>query len=330
MKIRMILATTDKEYANRFAGGLTKFIDQIDLSLCTNMEKLSGMVQHEQFDICLAEEEALKHFDSEQVKLTVLLWDSHAESTGEGRSLPKVRKYQRISSTASQVIRLFAEIAEDKGGIGNSAEITVVWSPSGGCGKTMVAAAYAARAAKNGKNVTYLNLEHFASTKSLFPQEAISLSAAFEQMASNMALQLLSMRATDPATGIGYFGAPDNYDDINVFTEEYCLKIVDGAAEHSDEVVVDLSSVCDSRTRALFERATRILLVTDQSKFAEVKLNQFISQSNVFIKYKSKMTLIANKGAVVDPVEGLTPLRLPYFDSHSTAVIYNKLSEYFL
>lgn len=328
MKIRMMLATADKEYANRFAAGLKDTLEELSLSLCTNLDNLSEALEKEHFDICLGDQEALSRIEGDPVKLKLLLWDTFAENQPWDLSLHRVRKYQRISTIAAQVIRHYADVAEQNMLSSNQAAITVVWSPAGGSGKTMTAAAYALRASQKGRTATYLDLEHFSSTPALFPQPAVSISEAFEQMANNMALHLLSLRATDPTTGIGYFGAPDNYDDMNVFTQEQCMEIVKAAAEHSDELIIDLPSVCDDRTRGLFELASRIILVTDATRTAEVKLQQFMSQSSAFIKFRSKITLVANKGAAVPTAEELPVIQVPYIDAHSLTAVYTKISEF--
>ena len=328
MKIRLILATNDREYAQRFTAGMSDTLNTMSISICTNLLNLKDMLREGNYDICLADPDVVPELRSEDVKLAVMLWSPQADQSLAGQNYPKVKKYQRISSIVSQLIRLYAEVADQYAGSGDSANITVVWSPAGGCGKTTVAVAYAERMAKLGKTVTYLNLENFASTGALFSQPGISLSAVFEQMANNMGLQLLGMRTADAATGIHYFGMPDNYDDMNVLSEEDCVKIVKAAAENSEELVLDLSSQCDRRTVALMNEATRILLVADYSKTSEIKLQQFMDQSNTFHRFQNKMTLIANKGAGFKNMEKLPVSRLPMVETKDLTAVYNKLSEY--
>ena len=142
MKIRLILATSDKEYAERFAAGVSDSHGTMEISVCTNLEKLGELVQEEYYDICLADPEALAKFNHDFVKLTVTLWNTHANGALGENTPHRVRKYQRISSIVSQLIRMYADVADKSALSGNPADITVVWSPSGGCGKTTVAVAY--------------------------------------------------------------------------------------------------------------------------------------------------------------------------------------------
>ena len=328
MKIRLILATNDREYAQRFTAGMSDTLNTVSISVCTNLLHLNDMLREGRYDICLADPDVVPELRSEDVKLAVMLWSPQTDFSPAGDNYPKVNKYQRISAIVSHLIRLYAEVADQYAVSGDRANITVVWSPAGGCGKTTVAAAYAARMAKLGKTVTYLDLENFSSTEALFSQSGISLSAVFEQMANNMGLQLLGMRTTDASSGIHYFGMPDNYDDMNVLSEEDCIKIVKAAAENTEELVLDLSSQCDRRTLALMNEATRILLVADYSKTSEIKLQQFMHQSNTFHRFQNKMTLVANKGAGFKNMDALPVSRLPMVDTKDMAVIYNKLSEY--
>ena len=98
--------------------------------------------------------------------------------------------------------------------------------------------------------------------------------------------------------------------------------------ELADELVIDLSCVCDTRTGKAFEIADSILLVTGQTTTSETKINQFLSQNNVYENIKDKITLIANKGATVNSVFHGTPVSFPYIQSSDTKTICNTLSDF--
>lgn len=326
MKIRLIIATKDKKYVEKLLKGAEQRRDLVDPSVCTNYEKLNEMIRGSFCDVILMEPDALAYVDSGVTKLKILLWDQNQHMGSVFAEMPCIQKYQRISNILAQVISYYAQVAPENMGSEKGGRITAVWSPSGGVGKTSVALAYATRRASDGKRVTYLDLENFSSTDVLFEKPGNSITAAFEQIAGNMALQLQGLLTTDSNTGISYFGSPRNYDDVTSLTTEEVLMLCRTAAQEVDELVVDLNGVLDEKTRGVFELAWHILLVTDASRVSQAKLSQFMNQNNVFYTYKNKFVLVANKNASISDETQMTVLSLPYVRKEDPVAVYRELS----
>lgn len=211
-----------------------------------------------------------------------------------------IRKYQRISHIKSDILEKCATSLAGRlpAGGGARARVTAVFSPAGGVGKTAVALAYAMRRAVSGREVTYISFEHFASTPAYFPCGGKSISVALASMDSgDLGLLLKSLCDKDPAAGVSYYCPPDNYDDMNILTAEEVAALIEALSGITEELVVDLPAVCDERARQVFGLADRVFLVSDQTAAAAVKLNQFVTQHNVYERIRHKTTLVANKGA---------------------------------
>lgn len=326
MKIRVIIVTKEREYAKSFLEGAMSKRDVFDVDICASYEKLDHMLQHDQYDVALIDDDAVPYLDTSLVRLALLLWDQKQGVPINGVFLQRVRKYQRISSILSDIQGHYAVVAPEYYGNDKSARITAVWSPAGGTGKTTVALAYAASQAMNGKRATYLDLEYFSGTQALLERSGKSISTVFSQISSNLAMQMQSIRIEDESTSVYYFSPPANYDDMNELTTDDVLALVKAAAEGGEELVVDLSSICDGKTRAIFELVDRILLVVDDSAVAGAKLQQFMNQNNVYGTYLDKITLVANKGCSMTFPEGTDVVRLQKVHSAGPAGVYTTLS----
>jgi len=279
-------------------------------------------VSKRRYDVALIDAELIKNVDTQSIHLPLLLW-SENETEDVPEQFIRVRKYQRISSIVATVLELYAKVSKNRHGLDSrSANITAVWSPAGGVGKTTVALAYAASNVSEDKEVFYLDLEAFSSVPGYFGKNGKSISAVFEMLDNHegnvkMFVQGICCREN----GVTYLCGPDNYDDMCILSNENINELIKSCAELADELVIDLSCVCDARTRQVFEIADKVLIVTEPSISAGAKLAQFASQNNVFESIREKVTLVANKGAVINDPFADSVISFPFVQSSDVAVI---------
>ena len=359
MRIKLLIATDDCDYAGHLSDFLSEnHADTIDVSVCSTTDSMAELLKARRFDVALLDGSLAGDTDSSRIHLPLQLWSEaentifdgspdtvggHAGQAGpnpydragnraadEQRGLRKINKYQRISSIAANVLEQYAKILTcEQNPESKKAFITAVWSPSGGAGKTTVALAYASRKATDGKQVFYLNLEPFSSAPVYLAQTGKSISAVFEMLETHegsIKMLIRSMRQFSSETGVSYLGCPENYDDMNILSAEDVAALITACSGTADELVIDMSSQCDERTRKTFDLADRILLVTDSSCTTQIKYAQFTSQNNVFKQIRSKAALVMNKGAAVgdSPVEAV--IRLPLVQSSDANTVYKTLS----
>lgn len=330
MKIQLLVAIGDRDYMEHLSRVLMEqYTETFEVSICSGADRLREAAEKRHFDVLLMDPALAEPGVLHAAALPLLLWDGQTLLGEHLSGIRQIRKYQRISTMIGEVLEAYAAVSvpsrmESFGAA--RGQITVVWSPVGGCGKTTVALAYAAQQVAAGKRCTYLDLENFSSTDVYFRQTGKSISTILSKLDHDVGLLLQSIRQQDNDTGIWYFCQPDNYDDISVLSPEDIAALVNGCARSGDEVVVDLSSVCDEKSKQLLEMADSVLLVLNESRSAAVKWRQFCQQNNIFGNICGKTVLVANRGAHVDAASVRAEVRLPCVQSEDPVIVFKTLS----
>ena len=331
MKTQLLIATSDCDYADHLSAVLAEnHTDAIDVAVCSEAAHLQGQLAARKYDIALFEASMVGAVELHSIRLPLLLWSEDEDTTDMAVAYGKVRKYRRISSMVSEILELYAKgQASDSSPNTKRARITAVWSPMGGVGKTTVSLAYAASKAAEGKQSTYLDMEPFSSIRTYFGETGRSISSVFEMLEigeGNIKMLLRSIRQQDGGSDITYFCRPENFDDMNILNTENISALIGACSEVTDELIVDLSCVCDERTRKIFELADRVLLVTDGTSTANTKYAQFAIQNSVFQRIKGKAILVANKGAAVGEALVDEVIYLPLVQSDDSVAVFKSLS----
>lgn len=326
MKLRLLIATADKDYTDHLSGTISKrYAETIELVICSSAERLNDLTSTGKFDAALIEPDFAPSVRPGSIQVPFVLADE-MERGLEHFEMKTIRKYQRISSMTGRIMESYAETGKGGGSGSGKAQITAVWSPAGGAGKTTISLAYAASKASEGKQVVYLNLENFSSTPVYFPETGRSISKALEKLESNLQLFLMGIRQQDSGSGILYFCSPENYDDIGILTAEDIEKLIDACAAEVDELVVDLSSQIDKRVVKAFSMADKVLLIADATTASLAKTNQFISQHNIFGQIQPKAILVNNKGASAQEARVGKTVALPLVQTNDPVSVFKTLS----
>ena len=329
MKIQLLIALRDSDYVEHLSRVLIeKKSDIFEVSACSSPEGLKEVLGRRRFDAALLDNDMLEGADLSKIQLALYMWDGVSVPGERWAGLPRIHKYQRISSISQEVVQRCAACGPKESFGTRQGKITAVWSPAGGSGKTTVALAYAARRAAAEKRTVYLNLEPFSAGEAFFKEPGKSISAVFEKLDGDTALMFQSIQTQDAGSGIIYFGAPRNYDDINVLTQEDVSLLLEGCAANADELVVDLGSGCSKQVRAVMTRADQVFMVADSGAVCRVKCEQFRTQHNVYAEISGKLTVIANRGARGVAAQGETCITLPKVDSDNPVIVYKTLSQY--
>ena len=326
MKLKLLIATSDSDYSEYLSNVLSeRYADTFEVSVCSSAERLPGLLVNSRFDAALIEPDFALEGNISSIRLPLMLMDE-TDAVIEC-DIKTTRKYQRISSIAGSVLEHYAELGKGTGNFDSgTVHVTAVWSPTGGSGKTITALAYASQRVSNGKRAIYFNMENFSSTAAFFQESGKSISKAFEKLESNIRMFMAGIRQQDSGSGISFFCGPENYDDMNILTPDDIAALVNACAAETDELVIDLSSQCDERTRKVFDLADTVFIVTDPSNISQMKLKQFISQHNVFEQIQSRSVLINNKGAATAIDDVPRTVYLPLVQSGDPVSVYKTLS----
>lgn len=325
MRIQLLIADSDRDYTEHLSQVLMeKYADVFEVSACSGVSSLTELLACRGYDVALLSRDLAAEAGLNRIKLPLLLWDG--ASSGQMEGLDGVRKYQRISSIAGEVLERCAEVSSIASGSGRDAHITVVWSPAGGVGKTTAALAYAAQLVSAGKRTVYLDLEPFSSVPAYFPETGKSISAVFAKLDERAELALQGIRQEDAGSGIYFYQRPDNYEDVSLLTEEDIVRLADAAAADADELIIDLGAGYDRKTAALLELADRVLLTVDGSRLCRAKWEQVRTQHELYDSSREKIVLVANRGSRYDAVEAASLVNLPLVKSDDPVVVYKTLS----
>jgi len=330
MRVKILIATLDTEYARLLSDYISEHHnDTIEVSVCSTLESTQEFVSKRRYDVALMDMMLIENADTSAIHLPLLLWPENETHAKIPAVFGKIHKYRRVSTIVATILERYAKVSGNRHGPEiKNANITAVWSPAGGVGKTTVALAYAVSTNPEDKEVFYLNLEAFSSVPGYFSENGKSISSVFEMLDnSNGNVKMLVQGICCRENGIKYLTSPDNYDDMCILSAANIKELVTSCAELADELVIDLSCACDSRTRQVFDIADKVLIVTSSVISAETKLAQFMSQNNVFESIKDKTTIVANKGAKVNEQFSETMISLPYIQSNDATEIYRILSE---
>lgn len=331
MKVKMLIASDDARYAAKLSEQISKnHSDTLEVTVCSNPDTLEKTMSLHKIEIALVDHSFVKFLEEIKVTLPLIL-QSEAQADEVAGELIGIEKYRRISSIVADVLEIYSKVSKRATvGVRKATGITAVWSPAGGVGKTTVALAVAASSAQSGKSVFYLNLETFSSIPVYFSGGRKGISAVFEMLESNEGdVKMLISGISAEENGITYLGRPDNYDDINILSAENVEELILRCGALADELVIDISLPCDARTKKVFETAGKVLLVTDRTETAKIKLSQFICQNNIFESIRGKTTIIANKGATIDEQGECSVNSLPHASAQAEPHIYKELAHYF-
>ena len=333
MKVKLLIAADDIDYGRHLSNFLSeRHAATFDVSLCSNIEYLKNITASNKFDAALIEPSLIAQTDLSNIFLPLILWshdETHSEVPG---NLEKVHKYQRISGLVENILESYAKISDGFfAPIGTHAKVTACWSPKGGAGTTSVALAYCAEKARTGKDVLYLCLESFSSIPVFFEDSGKSISTIFdvlEKKEGDIGVLINGLRRKDDFSNISYFSSPKNYDDVNILSIDDTQTLISACRAVTDELVIDMSCLCNKRVWQVFHLADSILLVTDKSAASRSKLDQFVAQHNIFRQIKTKTVLVANKGASASEVFADSVISLPIIDSEDCAAVYMALADY--
>lgn len=329
MRIKLLIAATDSDYAGHLSGFISaQHADAAEVSVCSSTERLHALLASQRFDVALLDAKMIEGADLRYVHMPLLLWADEENTEEPASGFKTVRKYQRISSIVADVLERYAKVSSGShSSDAKKARVTAVWSPAGGVGKTTVALAFALNKAASGKQAMYLNLEHFSSVPAYFAESGKSISSVFEMLEAEAGnLEMLIRGIACRKGGLTYFCRPGNFDDMNILNPGSVALLVDACAGMADDLVIDMSCICDERTRQVLELADDVFLVADASGTTQTKLSQFMSQNNVFERIRAKTTLIENKGASGSTVLVDSVVYMPVVQSTDAAVVYKALS----
>ena len=125
MKIQLLIALCDSDYVEHLSQVLIeKKSDVFEVSVCSSPKRLPELLTGQRFDVALLDDAMAEGAELSKPGLCIYLWDGSAEPVETVRQLPRIHRYQRISSIVGEIVEQYAasqgpkeRFGQDHGGL---------------------------------------------------------------------------------------------------------------------------------------------------------------------------------------------------------------------
>lgn len=309
IRLNLLLADADAHYLMQLANYLQNHHGaSFNVSYVTSETHLKTYLSkhRDSIDLMMISPVLAKALYTGLQTTVILLSDGRLESTDT--EYPVLDKFQRGDQLASRALQIYLEQHPTRRFINTASgsnRLVGVFSPSGGCGKSAIAAGLSAIAYHQGKRAMYLNLEGCESTDAWFPQgNSPSISELFYHLkegALQLSLKLEALSYRDPHSRVRTFMPADTLLDFNELTEADLEILADELRKTGDldVVFIDLAASVDAKNLKLMELMDQVLLVVADDRASQTKVRQFMAQLPTLerkrnVDYAGKTLLIRN------------------------------------
>lgn len=309
IRLNLLLADTDEAYLTQLANYLqNRHGASFSVNYVTAESHLKGYLEkhRDSLDILLICPALAKALYTGMQTTVILLSDGRLGNSNT--EYPVMHKFQRGDQLASRALQIYLGQHPDRRFINTapgSNRLIGVFSPSGGCGKSTLAASLSAIAHHQGKRAMYLNLEGCESTEAWFPKgNSPSISELFYHLkegAAQLSIKLEALSYRDPSSRVCSFMPADTLLDFNELTDEDLEILAEELRKTGDidVVFVDLAANVDSKNLKIMELMDQVLLVVADDGASQVKVRQFMAQIPTLerkrnVDYAGKTILVCN------------------------------------
>jgi MinD-like ATPase involved in chromosome partitioning or flagellar assembly len=330
MKLKLLIASTDVEYAQFLAQVLSEnHAEKLDVDICSVKvkEQLKGIISAQLYDMAFLDATWAAEIGSWEVRCPFVLVEADSALPN---GFTAMKKYQRISKIVENALNVYGQRVGSADSCKNT--VTAVYSPAGGVGKTTAALSYASlmvRKLPAGAKVIYLNLETIASTPAFFPSDGKSLSGVLANINSPHLSKLIgNVLVRDEATGLFFFQPPEDFEEMASLNKAGLTAFVSALTDIPGELVIDMPCAYDDLAAWVFSACDKLLLVTDNSDTAGLKVNRLLNHKP-FEKNLPKAIFCANKGAGAHQNKIARSVQLPFVKAENSPQVRRALMEGF-
>lgn len=313
IKKKIVLADEDERYLKEIRYEFMEKVSKLELITFTKREMLYQYLEQGGEADILVVDESLVGGDLDQVPMPAArIALSSSMSPIDGFEV--VKKYQRMESLINAILLKYAQ---ESGSLevvrGDShTRLAAFYSPAGGTGKTTLALAMAAAAARKGLRTLYLNLEEIDSVQDVLGRTTNCLSDIFLALKTRgmqVGIKLQESIQMEPSAGFYYVSGVESISEYEEIDGEDMKKLLEAVRELSsyDLVILDQASGFAEKTAQILSEADVIFVPVVQGEGSISKLQRFLNETSLHGRYDplfDKMSLILNQA---DPSDlGLT------------------------
>jgi len=284
-KISLAIADADKEYVRRLENYLiVNYSKRFEIYSFTDAECVSAF--SERYDrttdiLLLGNNIADEILHKSGFGVTITLSDNSSALSDKNGAV--IYKFQHAEKIVADILSIYSQKPGiNKSQTGNKRTvIAAVFSPTGGCGKTIIAVGSSMLCSERGLKTFYLNMESSPTTMFYFKgssgQNFSNVIYYLKEKDRNISLRLEGARSVDPQSGVHYFLPPDNPAEINELLPDEVIQLVESLRSLSvyDNVFIDMSGCLDKNSIALLKAADIILEVCGSDAVSRYKAEVF-------------------------------------------------------
>ncbi|HHU08393.1 MAG TPA: AAA family ATPase [Clostridiaceae bacterium] len=285
-KPRIIIADTDSSYIIplqlRF---VEEFFEKIDLEIITNKDYFEmTFASPQKAEIVIVSEDL---YDSSLQKHNIgkifMMMEQYEEDQTDELNINRIFKYTSIKEIFNEIIGKSANVLKVDTGKKSEPQIILVYSASGGVGKTTIALGMAACLTQNYKKVLYINASWLQSFQRVLENKAvISLQdvytqlgkqpgAAYESVKHVLRKELFTylppFKASLMSLGLSY----------SVYEQIACSA---KKANEYDFIIIDADTEFDDEKASLINVSDKVVIVTKQNAASVYSTNVLVSSIN--------------------------------------------------
>lgn len=291
VKISLVIVEPDRPYITSLTDFLSeRYGDKLKITCFTEVQYLEKYFQkNRKIDILLIKPEMFYEEIPKQLINNIIILSGKKDLT-EFNGYSIVKKYQTGEDLYNELLNIYEtnnsgndQIAENPN---KEVNITTVYSPIGGIGKTSIAIALALTLCKLSKAVLYLNLEDIQSTPAFFnctcSRNLSDLLYFVKDRNDKFQEKLQSIVLKDISSGLNYFGPVDSVLDIEDLNSEDTKFLMESLYKTNryEYIIIDLSSRFNSNYNEILSKSSKVLIPIGQDKLSSVKLDNLLKQTD--------------------------------------------------
>ena len=308
-RLSLVIADSDTCYLAEFEKFLMiNYPQRFDIFSFSSPKAVSDFLDSsEKRDILLINSKIYKkEYQLKNIETVILLSDDSAKDRADG--LDVLFKYRHSEKLVTDILRLYAARsvkASITSGYNNSRAVCV-FSPSGGAGKTSIAAGCSIICARKGLKTFYLNMEDIPSTDLFFHSESeqsfSNVIFHLKGIANNLGLKLEGAKSCDSKSGVCFFAPPESVLEQEELTDHDVLNMMNALKESGiyDVVFIDMSCGLNKKNLNLLGCADTILLVLAPDDISGKKMEELAGAIEILehkygLQMSDHMVSVVNK-----------------------------------
>lgn len=297
-KLSILIVDTEEDYVSPLEMKFSEELgENAEISVITDKEYLKEHFRSlRKIDILIINEELYNpQFENHNISNIFILLESKRTNTTEDISLYSIYKYTSVKEIYNEVMNNLKKQAVEAITNELKTKIIMIYSPSGGIGKTTVALGASAALAKYHKKVLYINTESIQSFQG-FLDDCGYLTSGIERQMIAKKEDLLDYLPSSIGKGPFEYFLPlkQTPSSLNLVLDDY-LFLINKIKESKkyDFIVVDSSTELNREKAKLMSASDKVIIVTAQDKISVGKLECLLN--NIDCSDNGKFIFICNK-----------------------------------